>query len=423
MLIISPYFPPVNGADMQRVRMSLPYFAQHGWEAEVVAVDPIYTDLPHDELLVESVPANIKIHWVKALYRNRTAPFGFGGIAYRAFWFYRQTVNAILKQQQFDLIYFSTTQFQLSILGAYWKKKFKVPYVIDMQDPWHTEYYNDKPKEQRPPKYWFSYRLNKYLEPVAIKKVDGLISVSKDYIDVLKERYPAIKQIPGSVITFGAFENDLKIAVSNESKFTPLLGIGGKTIVYVGRGGMDMHNAIRPFFEALKQHLQKDAGLSNTLKVYFIGTSYAPNGQGKPTILPLAEQYGLEKIVIEITGRIGYYHTLSTLQQADALFIPGSDNPSYTASKIYPYLLTNKPLLSIFNSKSSVVGILKEYGAAYNYTYDSTENVTGKIASFVTMVLTGKTGAVSYNKTAIQKYSAQNVTLQQCELFNKVVNE
>ena len=45
VLIISPYFPPVNAADMQRVRMSLSYFKQYGWDAEVVTVDPRYSEL------------------------------------------------------------------------------------------------------------------------------------------------------------------------------------------------------------------------------------------------------------------------------------------------------------------------------------------------------------------------------------------
>ncbi|XHR93523.1 hypothetical protein ACFJIV_24885 [Mucilaginibacter sp. UC70_90] len=60
LLIISPYFPPVNAADMQRVRMSLPYFAACGWEAEVVTIDDQYTDMAKDELLLQSLPRTLK---------------------------------------------------------------------------------------------------------------------------------------------------------------------------------------------------------------------------------------------------------------------------------------------------------------------------------------------------------------------------
>src|SRR5690606_16191048 len=109
-----------------------------------------------------------------------------------------------------DLVYFSTTQFPVCILGAYWKRKFGIPYVIDMQDPWHSEYYQNKPKNEQPPKYWFSYRLNKWLEPIAIKQVDGLIAVSEQYIKDLQQRYNL--NIPNKTITFGYSEIDLNIS-------------------------------------------------------------------------------------------------------------------------------------------------------------------------------------------------------------------
>ncbi len=38
VLIVSPHFPPTNAPDHQRVRMSLPYFQENGWEPVVLAV-------------------------------------------------------------------------------------------------------------------------------------------------------------------------------------------------------------------------------------------------------------------------------------------------------------------------------------------------------------------------------------------------
>jgi hypothetical protein len=422
VLIISPYFPPVNGADMHRVRMCLSYFNENGWEAEVVAVEPQYTDLPQDELLLKSIPANTKVHYVKAWDKNRTSKLGLGSLAIRSMWYYRQAVNRLLNSGKFDMVYFSTTQFPLCVLGRYWKRRFGIPYVIDMQDPWHSEYYQDKPKAQQPSKYWLSYRLNKYLEPVALKTVGGLISVSDDYIQGLKTRYPELDNVPSAVITFAAFKRDLEIAVENATRFEPLLKSGFKNIVYVGRGGMDLYNAIKPLFDSVKKGLTNAPALFNNLKLYFIGTSYAPNECGEQTIMPLAKACGVENHVIEITDRIGYYHTLFTLQQADALFIPGSDDPAYTASKIFPYLLTNKLLLCCFNSGSSVIEILKEYGASYSYTYDTTKDINDKIYSFIVNLLTAEQRAQVYNEITEEKYSARNMTKRQCELFDQVLH-
>jgi len=408
---------------MQRIRMSLPYFKMFGWEPEIVTVDDKYSDLEKDELLLQSIPAGIIVHKIKALNKRCTSKIGLGSIALRSIPYYRKKVNSLLKSGQYDLIYFSTTQFQVCILGAYWKKKFNIPYVMDMQDPWHSEYYRDKPKEQQPRKYWFSYLLNKYLEPIAIKNCDGLISVSKYYIDDLKERYPVIKNIPEATITFGSFKKDLAIADANQLQFKPLLNHAFINIVYAGRGGLDMHKSIAPLFAALKTGLNNEPLWFNKIRLFFIGTSYAGEGRGTPTILPLAKQYGVEENVAEITNRISFYHTLVTLKQADALFIPGSDDPKYTASKIYPYLFTHKPLLSIFNSKSGAVDVLNEFGITDNYTYDATEFLHDKIYGF--LLKTIKKGVVFpiYNKTAEEKYSAENMTRRQCTLFNSILSE
>jgi len=422
VLIISPYFAPSNAADMQRVRMSLPYFKQFGWVADVVVVDDKYSEMIKDELLLQSIPSEVNIYKVDALSKKLTAKVGLGNLALRSMWYYLKTVNRLLKATKYDLIYFSTTQFPVTILGAYWKRKFKVPYIIDVQDPWHSEYYQDKPKDQRPTKYWFSYRLNKYLEPVAMKQVGGLISVSDGYIDDLKKRYPTIKNIPTITIPFGAFKPDLQIATDNKNLFKPLLNPAFKNIVYVGRGGADMQPALSAIFKALKSYLNKNPHLSKNICLYFIGTSYAPAGQGKPSILPIANEYGVEQNVIELTDRISYYHTLATLQQADALLMPGSNDPQYTASKIYPYLLTNKSLLAVFNSKSPALNALKEYNAPFAYSYDEDENLQEKLSTFFSEITDGTMAIPHYNADATQKYSAENMTKLQSQFFDEVIS-
>lgn len=420
VLIISPYFPPSNAADMQRVRMSLPFFKEYGWEATIVTVDEKYSDMLKDDLLLQTIPQNVPVHKVGAFDKSYTSKLGLGSIALRSLPFYRKRVNQLLKGGQYDLIYFSTTQFPVCMLGAYWKKKFGIPYVIDMQDPWHSDYYMDKPKHQRPAKYWFSYRLNKYLEPKAIKNAGGLISVSESYITELKSRYPQIKDIPAATITFGAFAPDIKIATTNTQQFKPLLDAAHTNIVYIGRGGADMHKAISAVFKAMRVGLEHQPQKLKNLRFYFIGTSYAPAGKGEQTIMPLAKKYGIEDYVIEITDRISYYHTLITQQQADALFIPGSDDSKYTASKIYPCLLTQKPILAIFNKASSAIDVLREYGVKQVYNYDDiTQN---QLLGFFTGLVDGDLGSPQYNADAIKKYSAQQMTLLQCKLFDTVIN-
>ncbi|RYZ60949.1 MAG: hypothetical protein EOO14_06320, partial [Chitinophagaceae bacterium] len=386
VLIISPYFPPTNAADMQRVRMSLPYFKEFGWEAEVVTVNLNHSDMVTDPLLVKTVPAEIPIHFVNALPKKWTSKVGLGNIALRSLLHYRRYVNRLLKQKRFDLIYFSTTQFAVTILGSYWKRKFNVPYVIDMQDPWHSDFYHDKPKSERPPKYWLAYQLSKRLEPIAMKRVGGLIAVSESYLAALTDRFTNCISIPKQTITFGAFERDFTVAFQNmglQPSVLPLIA-GEVSVVYVGRGGKDMQQAVSYLFRAFKRFLVAGNDEIKKLHFYFIGTSYAPAGKGIPTIAPIAAEFGVSDFVTEITDRLPFYQTLNTLTDASALFIPGSSDPQYTASKIYPYVLAKRPLLAIFHQCSSVVPFLRDCGVGTVLTFDQDESeIVSRICQFL----------------------------------------
>ncbi|MEO5910959.1 MAG: glycosyltransferase [Pelobium sp.] len=420
VLIISPYFPPCNAADMQRVRMSLPFYQDYGWKAEVVIVNSTCTDIGQDALLLQSIPASIKIHKIKALSKKYTAKIGLGSLALRSLWFYKKYVDQLLKQEHFDLIYFSTTQFPVCILGAHWKNKFGIPYVIDLQDPWHSTYYEDKPINERPKKYWFSYRLNKYLEPLAMKKVDGLISVSQAYLNTMHERYPRTKLIPQKVITFGAFEKDFEIAAVHSLQIKAAINPaqGFKNIAYVGRGGFDMQDATRLLFKVFKELLISNKKAYACFRFHFIGTSYATKGQGVPSFMPIAKEMNLEEYVLEQTDRIGFYESIRTLQAADALVVMGSNDPQYTASKIYPYILAQKPLLGIFNSQSSAYTIINNCSAGIVTALEREEK--SKISLFLKGILNN---SLIFNPKwdHFKLYGAKSMTHSQCEIFDQMI--
>jgi len=424
LLIISPHFPPVNAADMHRIRTSLPYYKELGWTVEIVTVDDRYVDIVKDPLLMESIPKNIPIHKTKALSKKWTSKLGLGSLALRSFLYYRYKVNRILTHNKFDLIYFSTTEFPICALGAYWKKKYGVPYVIDMQDPWHTEYYKDKPKNQRPKKYWFSYRLHKYLEPKAMQYVDGITSVSESYIETLKQRYIHLNNKPTRKIIFGAFDFDLEIAQKNYDNLK--LGYNEKAdkfnLVYIGRGGYDMRDAVKLLFEAFKKGIKENSELFKKFHFHFVGTSYASSGNGVQTIYPYTKSIGLSEYVTEHTDRIGFYETIKTLQKADGLVIIGSNQAAYTASKASTYILTQKPLLAIFNKNSSVYSFIDDCNTGHLIALgDDIKKAYNCLSKYLSQVK-DKIMPIT-NWQAFEPYTAKSLTIEQVNLFNEIVNQ
>ena len=143
---------------------------------------------------------------------------------------------------------------------------------------------------------------------------------------------------------------------------------------YVGRGGPDMQLAANAFFFAWAQWRRTQPG-AEPHRFEALGTSYAPKGKGQKTIEPLASAHGLAALCSESPDRLGYREMLATLHCSGALVVFGSDDPAYTASKIYPYLLSGRPLLAIFHEQSSVVDLMQTVGGGMCVTFNSHDDV------------------------------------------------
>lgn len=419
ILIISPNFPPNNSADMHRVRQMLPNLEQNNWTAHVVTVKLDYIEnLNLDSLLLANLPNNYRKTFVGSLPLKLTRRFGVGSLSLRTFLHYYFKVNSILRKEKYDLIFFSTTAFHLLALGPIWKRFFRVPIVIDIQDPWRSDYYLDKPKSERPPKFEFNYKINKILEKFTIPKSSGIVSVSQQYIETFKTRYH-LKGVKYLVEPFSGVRNDFEILDLNPSEPDIILDKSKINIVYIGRGGYDLAFAITTFFKAVNQ-LPND--FIEKIKIWFIGTSYAPKGQGKKTIEPLARQFGLQNNVIEVTDRIAYFDSLKLLKTADLLFVPGSNEKGYTASKIYPYILAEKPLLTIFHETSSVNTILSQCGVGRGFTFTEEfldENTLSNISNSIIELLNNH--HVKLDSEKFRPYSDKEMTNRICQFFDSIV--
>lgn len=419
VLIISPYFPPINAADMHRVRQSLPYFEMYGYQPTVLAVLPKYVGMAQDLLLEKTIPNNIPIHRVTAYSTKYTRLFSLGNLGIRAFYQLYKKGNELLKSGEFDLIYFSTTAFSCMPLGRIWKRKYNIPFVIDMQDPWRNDYYLTVPKNEQPPKFWFAHRLNTHFEAFTIPKMDGLISVSKGYVQMLTERYPTIKDIPSKVLTFGAAVRDFELLSEMDVSSSIVFDSSRINIVYIGRGGHDMKESVSVVFRAFKNMLDANETFKKC-HFWFIGTSNAPEGFGKKTIESIAANLGVGTYVTEMTDRIPYFEALSLMLKSDVILIPGSDDKNYTASKLYPNILAKKPLLCVFHSNSSVVDIVETLNAGHVVLFDK-EKAVDHCERILKEIINHLLSIPNTEWEKFEPFTASAMTKEQCLFFDRVL--
>ncbi len=430
VLIISPHFPPINAPDHQRVRMSLPYFAAFGWQPHVLAVrSECIEGGIRDPLLTKTFPDNIPITYTEALPFVHTRRIGLGSLGIRSFPYILKEGDRLLAQQKFDLVYFSTTVFISMALGSRWYRRFGVPYILDFQDPWLSDYYN-LPQSPTPPggriKYKFSQLQAKLLEPKALKHASHIISVSPGYPKTLQQRYPYLKPEQFTVLPFGAPEADFEQLPTfnvQQNIFNPK--DGKRHWVYVGRGGDDMALALRTLFLGIQSHRRQNPEAWQFIQMHFVGTSYAPKELAIKTVEPIAEEFGIADLVKEHTNRVPYFQALQILTDSDAILMIGSNDSSYTASKLYPCVLARKPIFAIFHRQSSVVDILTDTnaGKAVTFTSDSQpEDLLTEVTSGLNWLMSiPKEFKPKTNWSAFEPYTAREMTRQQCNIFDKCI--
>ena len=413
---------------MQRVRQSLPYLRENGWEPTILTVDEKFVEAYSvDNLLLKTFPEDIRICKVPALKASVTRKLGIGSLSIRAFFSMRKKGDELLRNEKFDLVYFSTTAFHVMALGPRWKKKFGVPFILDIQDPWYNTFYFNNSLAKKSAKAWMYHQLDKHLEARTVPFADGIISVSAGYRDLYINRYPNLTEKHFRVIPFGCAVQDFPIAQKNIRHSTVVFSPEEINMVYIGRGGQDMEQAANIIFGAVKIGLQQRPELFQKLRLWFIGTSYARAGEGQKTFAPLAERFGIGNCVTEISDRLPYFETLFLLSKADILCVPGSTDSTYTASKIYPYIYLDKPMLAVFHQKSSVCQIIRstsnskvvEFGDTVT---DSERDFFSKECyNYMEAVLSQRVQHSNLNHQAFEEYTAESMTKKQTRFFHQVL--
>jgi hypothetical protein len=436
VLIVSPSFPPMNAPDFQRVRMSLPYYRENGWEPIVLTVDPACQEGSREDALLATIPSDIRIHRCGAFPLAWSRRLGLGNLGLRA-WFHLLFAGArIIRREKIDVVFLSNTQFVTFTLGRLWLRWLGVPYVIDLQDPWRTDYY-ERPGSRRPPGGW-KYQLARaqawLLEGWSFRRMGAFMSVSAVYIDDLRKRYRWFRRVPTDVIRFGASEADLAAARALPpipslsplpSALYPLSSSPFLTrFIYTGASGPIMPHALRVLFRALALFRAQRPDDARRLRFEFLGTSYAPQGRGVETITPIAREFGVADLVHELPHRLGHLECLQIQAGADALLLLGSSDLAYSPSKLYPYYLAARPMLSVVFRDSYLESMLRELACSTVVTF--TENTPAddahaQLCAYFDHALNGfanYTQPPRNDAVFRREFLAQSLTARQCALFN-----
>ena len=416
VILISPYFTPSSLACVLRTRLVASRLAEFGWEPTVVCVDPACYEEPRDEATLALLPDHLRIERVGAWPSAICRPLGFGDVSLRGQTALRRRVEELIGREKFDLIFCTVLPGYTMLVGAWARRQFRLPFVLDYQDPWVQS-------TAKPALLWtkagLAHWLARKLEPGAVAQADALTAVSDATLDTLRERRLIRAGIPQEVIPIGADENDHAIAAqAGRSQIPRELGVF--QLLYPGTLTDRMLPALRAVLLAAKTLAA--SGLK--LRVHLIGTSAQPNGTDSLGVGRLVAEIGVSDLVRLEPRRIPYLDALRTMQDADALLLLGSTDSHYTASKIFPCWLAKKPILGLFHAASTVTQLAAELGGVSLVTYDEQAGAETRIeavgAALRGIVERGLAGLPVRNLQAFEPHSARGVARAYASLFNRV---
>ncbi len=185
--------------------------------------------------------------------------------------------------------------------------------------------------------------------------------------------------------------------------------------------------ALRSLFLAIRTDRDRAPQHWNNIRLHFVGTSYAQGNRATRTVDAIAQEFGIADLVTEHPQRIPYFAAQKVLQDSDVILLIGSEDATYTASKLYPGILARKPILAIFHQHSSVVDILRQCQAGQVVTFTSDDiptNLQQPLTAHLHELLHYPKGHQPRTDwAAFQPYTARAMTRKLCSVFDLCLQE
>jgi hypothetical protein len=305
------------------------------------------------------------------------------------------------------------------------KRRFGTPVVLDFQDPWVSAWGAEQPVFS---KAGLTHHLAKFLEPRALNAADFVTSVSDIQNMEMLARYPWLDASRMAALPIGGDPDDFAaLRATNQTESAIELAPGLINLSYVGAFWPRAEPVFRSLLRGFAQLWSEEPTLAATVRLNFIGTTYLRSDNSDNIDYPvrsLAESEGIAGAVREIPSRVPYLAALSVLARSQGLLLIGSEEPHYTASKIFPALMSGRPFLSLFHRASSAHAILSTAGGGCALSFGNREeldSLSDVLAKGLRTLASNPKALGSSDPAAYAPYEARAIAARFAEIFDQLV--
>ncbi len=388
VLMIAQYFPPAGSVGTLRITKFVKYLKEFGWQPVVLTVlKECYTKAVWlDTDLNKDIPDDVHIYRTNIWRSNFVNDEGIRWLP-----FLLSNIFKVIRKERPHLVYIVGGPFFPLIVGPIIKLFFRLPYVVDLRDPW-------KLAQRRVPIRGLKANLGRFLtnlaEPIVLNYAAKVICAT----DTLREEYQSLytgKLEKFFTITNGYDPEDFKnLKVKQYKKFT---------IAYTGK--FERNEAFHdptPFFNALKILHDKGANIQ-----------FVHVGAKEEKVIVLAKKAGVRSI-IKFIGPKPHNETLSYAIGADLLLVIGSDRKMGLPVKMFDYIGCHKPILILAYKDEEIWHVGQEIPSAILLENNNSDDI-----AYLIEELYRKDKIIESSESVGVKYHRRNLTHNLSKVFNE----
>jgi len=407
VLIITYYWPPAGGSGVQRWLKFVKYLQNFDIEPVVYTVDVL--KYPKEDFsLVDEVPKNIKIlkqpiweptdlmFWKKNKnHKKEISNISNGGLLsfIRGNFFVPDPkiswvkpsvkyLQEYLDLNKIDAIISTGPPHSMHLIAQKLHQNNTLKWLADFRDPWSNLYYN-KDFKQLP----LAKNKNKNLEESVLKNADCILTVS----NTLKEEF--VKTANRVEVITNGFDDEVlqEKDIILDTKFS---------ISYIGL--LPKQSNPKTLFKVLKELCLENDTFKNDLQLNFIGDI---SNDVKNEILS-------SKLIDNATflGYVNHQKAIEYQKKAQVLLllIPNvANNKGILTGKLFEYLTTKRPILTIGPEEGDLSKILNDTKTGQVINYNNHQKLKLEINRLYKLY---KKGALFVNPINMNKYHRKELT-------------
>lgn len=397
--MIAYYFPPFGKVGSYRVSKFVKYLPIYKWEPIVLTVKEKYYENALDQSLLKDIPQKTcvirtnafftKIALIKKILNFILIP------DLKILWmlYAHRSAEKVVAQKNVNLIYATGGPFSSFVFAYLLSKKTRKKFIVDFRDAWILDPRNKQANLLGRIKIVLSIPIFKIIlkhSSAIILATDGMY---KDFLRL----FPMYKK-KLYLIDNGFDEDDFlnhKFISKND------------TFTITFSGSAYVERDLTSFFQSIEYIQKSEPQIYKKLKIDFWGFF---DDSFRKKCKNISD-------IITINKRIKHELMIEKIMHSDMLLFVGeniSNNQQINSSKIFEYLATGKPILTIVNKDMGGYKIIKNSGLGVFCDFQNPVDIANKIIATI-----NNETKIKPNLKFIKQYSRKRLTQKFSHLLNQ----